>query len=91
VCGLRDLGSNIRALHSVLLIAATLRHLAARAHGHLNRLFRSTTAARSSLVKVFALFALGEDDALDVQNRWSIVKEELSRELKVRVRGLCTL
>lgn len=84
VCSLDMVGSRLKELHSLLLVATELRHLHSVCKAALTRMLRAKQSARSALLKVFSLF--GADDSLmppGSQNKWEATRVDLRHELQV--------
>lgn len=82
-CSLQAVSSRIRALHSLLLIAATLRNLLAECAACMARLTKELDLARKTFVKVFGLYALDGQRAAGPAH-WEAIKGQLRCELQVR-------
>lgn len=84
VCSLDMVGSRLKELHSLLLIATELRHLHCVCKVSWTRMLRAKQSARSTLLKVFSLF--GSEDSLvppGAQNKWEGTRDILRHELQV--------
>lgn len=85
VCSLDMVGSRLKELHSLLLIATELRHLHSACKAAMTRMLRSKQSARNTLLKVFALFG-SEDPSMAPggQNQWESTKDMFRHELQVQ-------
>lgn len=84
VCSLDMVGSRLKELHSLLLIATELRHLQSVCKIALTRMLRAKQSARSTLLKVFSLFGSEDPSAPPgAQNKWEATRDILRHELQV--------
>ena len=77
------MSSRIRALHRLLLAAATLRTLLAECAASMTKLTKDLQLARKTFVKVFGLYALDGSKEVSAAH-WDDVKERLRCELQAR-------
>lgn len=83
VCSLDMVGSRLKELHSLLLIATELRHLHSVCKAAMTRMLRAKQSAHSTLLKVFSLFGSEDPSVPAGQNKWEATRDILRHELQV--------